>query len=103
MPVAQILAIALPIAQKLIGWLIDRAMSNGVSTLQGTVAGGAVVAFLEATGCNLGMTQEALLGVIAALPGILATDGNKTGRTPAQLIKEAIADAKRPLEPSING
>lgn len=92
MSIATILGMVLPLVSKGVGWLFDRFFAHGISTIQGTVAGAAIIALLEGMGCNLSMSQESVLGLIGALPGWLATDGNKTGKS----LVEAIKDAKRP-------
>jgi len=89
MSILSIVSLFLPTVNNVIGWLLNRFAKNGVSTIQGTVAGAAVIGLLEGMGCNLSMAKEALLGVIAALPGVLATDAKVTGTTLAEAIKEA--------------
>ena len=89
MPIGAIVGLVLPMVSKVIGWVFDRFWKNGVSTAQGTVAGAAVIALLEGMGCNLSLAQESILGVIAATPGLLATDAKVTGKSLADAIKEA--------------
>ena len=89
MPIGTILGLVLPMVSRAIGWVFDRFWKNGVSSAQGTVAGAAVIALLEGMGCHLELAQEAVLGLVAATPGILATDAKVTGRSLAEAIKEA--------------
>jgi len=89
MSIATILGLVLPLVNNLLTWVMDRFWNNGTSTLQGTVAGVAVVSLLEGMGCNLSLAKESLLGIIAAIPGVLATDAKLTGKSLADAIKEA--------------
>ena len=95
MSIGAILGLVLPLVSKILGWVFDRFWKNGVSTVQGTVAGAAVVALLEGMGCNLSLANEALVGLVAAVPGLLATDAKVTGKT----LLDAVAEAKQPLTP----
>lgn len=93
MPIGAIVGALLPVINTVIGWGFNRFWRNGTSTLQGTVAGAAVVGLLEGMGCNLSLAREALLGIVAALPGILATDARVTGKSLAEAIREAALPA----------
>ena len=89
MPIGAIIGLVLPVINKVIGFLLDLFLTNWTTTLQGTAAGVAVVALLEGMGCNLSLAKESLLGIIAALPGVLATDAKVTGQSLAEAIREA--------------
>ena len=95
MPIGAILGLVLPMLSKAVEWLFSRFWKHGVSTAQGTIAGAAVIAFLQGMHCDLSLAQQSLLGLVAAAPGILGTDAKVTGKT----LLDAVAEAKRPLTP----
>ncbi len=95
MPIGAILGLVLPMLSKAVEWVFSRFWTHGVSTAQGTIAGAAVIALLEGMGCNLSLAKEAMVGLVAAVPGMLATDAKVTGKT----LLDAVAEARRPLTP----
>lgn len=98
MSVGSMISLFFPMVAGAIKKVIDRAWSNGVTTVQGTAAGAGVLGILQAAGCHLEAIPAAAIAVVSALPGVLATDANKTAPSLIQVATEAAkqtaADAK---------
>lgn len=99
MSIATILTMVGPLIVKFLGGIVNRFWNSGVTTLQGTAAGAAVIGLLQSFGCDLSLAQQALLGSLAALPGFLASDANRTATSLIEAAKQAALAAKQPLTP----
>ena len=92
-----------PWVVKLLSGVLDRFWNHGISSVQGTAAGAAVIGLLQSFGCDLTLVQQGMLGSIAALPGFLATEPNRTATSLIEAAKQAAlaaAQAKQPLTPN---
>lgn len=103
MPLSLIFSLIGPVIVNILTTMFQRVWKQGVSSIQGTVAGAGVIGVLEASGCSLSGLQETAVGLIAALPGLLATDAGKTAPSlwtaAIEKIKAARATVPPPQEP----
>lgn len=103
MPISLILSLVGPVLVNVLTAMFQRMWKQGVTSVQGTVAGAGVVGLLEASGCSLSGVQEGIIGLIAAAPGLLSTDAGKTAPSlwtaAIEKIKAARASVPVPPEP----
>ena len=95
MPLSMIISLVGPIVAKVLTSLWDRIWNHGMSTLTGTTIGVSVIGLLESMGCNLNLGNEATIGLIAALPGLIGTDPGKIAPTLIQAAQDRVDQAKR--------
>jgi hypothetical protein len=105
MPLSLIFSLIGPVIVSTLTSIVQRLWKHGVTTAQGTAAGAGVIGFLEASGCSLSGLQEGVLGLIAAAPGLIATDSGKPDQPVWQAafdkIKAARANVPTPPPPAV--
>lgn len=95
MSISMIMGLVGPIAVKVLSSLWERVWSHGASTLQGTVAGAGVITLLQSMGCDMSLGSQAVLGAIAAAPGLLGTDPSKVSGSLFAAAAERIEQEKK--------
>lgn len=97
--ILKVLPVAWSVAKEIIGHIKDRP----TSAIVGVSAGGLTLGLLESWGCNLTLMQEsALVALTTVSPGLISNPKVFLVEL-LKAMKEAATDAKRPLEPPVNG
>ena len=94
MPLSLIFSLIGPVIVSTLTSIVQRLWKHGISTAQGTAAGAGVIGLLQASGCDITGLDQGIIGLIAALPGFLATDPGKTDAPIWQLAFEKIKAAR---------
>ena len=94
MSIGVILSLIGPAVSSLLKGLVDRFWNHGVSTLQGTAGGAAVLALIQSWGCNLDSVQASILAGIPFAVGALSTDSGSTSMSFLDRLKSVFLNPK---------
>lgn len=94
MSIMTILKIFGPVIVTFLQGIFDRIFKHGVSSIQGTAAGAGVIALAQQICPGISLSQQAIMGSIAALPGLIGTDAKQIAPSLVQAASQAVKDAQ---------